>query len=170
MYSWRSDPNLSGTSDRDYLNQVILHLTDEINRSDCPSNHYFLRGNAHLDLGEFAQAARDYEEAIRLDPDNPVHRNNLGIALRYMEQFAEAIQAYSRAIELDPAYRDAYTNRGVAFADTGDLESAVRDFGRAINIDPEFWFAFSQRGLALWGLGRRSEAEADYERVRELRS
>lgn len=169
MYSWRGNPNLSGSSDRDYLSQIILHLTDEISRSNCPANHYFLRGNAYLDAGEFAEAARDYSSALEIDPSNAVYRNNLGIALRYMERFDEAITEYDQAIELDPEYRDAYTNRGVALADRGDLEMAVEDFGRAIAIDPEFWFAISQRGLALWALGRRAEAEADYARVRELR-
>lgn len=170
MYSWQGDPNLSGTSDRDYLNQVILHLTDEISRSENPANHYFLRGNAYLDAGAFAEAARDYSSAIELDSENPLYFNNLGLALRYMEQFDSAIEAYDRAVELDPEYRDAYTNRGVVLADRGDLEQAVEDFGRAISIDPAFWFAISQRGLALWALGKRSEAEADYARVRELRT
>ena len=170
MYSWRGDPSLSGTSDRDYLSQVILHLTDEITRSEDPANQYFLRGNAYLDTGDFAEASRDYSTALELDPENPVYNNNLGLSLRYMEQFDAAIEAYDRAIELDHEYRDAYTNRGVALADKGHLEMAVKDFGRAIAIDPEFWFAISQRGLALWALGKRSEAEADYARVSEIRS
>ena len=170
MYSWQGNPDLSGTSDRDYLNQVVLHLTDEISRSENPANEYFLRGNAYLDAGEFAEAARDYSSAIELDPANPVLFNNLGLALRYMEQFDAAVEAYDRAIELDPGYRDAFTNRGVVLADRGELTSAVEDFGRAIAIDPDFWFAISQRGLALWALGKRAEAEADYTRVRQLRS
>ena len=168
MYSWQGNPDLSGTSDRDYLNQVVLHLTDEISRSESPANEYFLRGNAYLDAGEFAEAARDYSSAIELDPANPVYFNNLGLALRYMEQFDAAVEAYDRAIVLDPGYRDAFTNRGVVLADRGELTSAVEDFGRAIAIDPDFWFAISQRGLALWALGKRAEAEADYARVRQL--
>ena len=170
MYSWQGDPNLSGTSDRDYLYQVVLHLTDEISRSGSPANEYFLRGNAYLDAGEFTEAARDFSSAIELNSANPVYYNNLGLALRYMERFDSAIEAYDRAIELDPEYRDAYTNRGVVLADKGDLDLAVSDFGRAIDLDPDFWFAISQRGLALWALGKRAEAEADYARVRELRS
>ena len=170
MYSWRGDPNLSGSSDRDYLSQIILHLTDEISRSASPVHQYFLRGNAYLDAGEFVEASQDYSAAIELNPEDPVFHNNLGIALRYMERFDDAIAAYDRAIELDPEYRDAYTNRGVALADRGDLELAIKDFGRAIELDPDFWFAISQRGLALWAVGRRSEAEADYAKVRELRA
>ena len=169
MYSWRGNPNLSGSSDGDYLGQIILHLTNEINRSDAPADCYFLRGNAYLDAGDFSEAVRDYASALERDPDNAVYHNNLGIALRYLERFDDAIAAYDRAIELDPEYRDAYTNRGVVHADKGDLELAVGDFDRAVAIDPEFWFAMSQRGLALWALGRREEAEADYARVKDLR-
>ena len=173
MYNWRGDPNLSGNGDRDYLGQIALHLTDEIDRSppDSPerARNYFLRGNAYLDAGDFASAERDYAAAISIAPDDAVYRNNLGIALRYQERFEDAIRAYDRAIELDPSYRDAYTNRGVAQADRGDLQAAVADFTRAIELDPDFWFAYAQRGLALWSLGRRQEAESDYARVSALR-
>ena len=99
MYSWRGDPNLSGSSDRDYLGQLILHLTEEISRSSSTANNYFLRGNAFLDSGDFSGAVRDYSAALELDPDNSVYHNNLGIALRYMERFDEAIGAYDRAID-----------------------------------------------------------------------
>ena len=173
MYNWRGDPNLSGNGDRDYLSQIALHLTDEIDRSppDSPerARNYFLRGNAYLDAGDFASAERDYAAALSIAPDDAVYRNNLGIALRYQERFEDAIRAYDRAIALDPTYRDAYTNRGVAQADRGDLEAAVTDFTRAIELDPDFWFAYAQRGLALWSLGRRQEAESDYARVSALR-
>ena len=173
MYSWRGNPNLSESGDRDYLSQIALHLTDEIDRSppDSPelARNRFLRGNAYLDAGDFASAERDYAAAIAIAPDDAVYHNNLALSLRYQERFDDAIRAYDRAIELDPSYRDAYTNRGVARADKGDLQAAVADFTRAIELDPDFWFAYAQRGLALWSLGRREEAEADYARVSALR-
>ena len=170
MYPWRGDPNLSIHSDRDYLSQVILHLTTEINnRPDC-ARSYFQRGNAYLDSGQFNEAIQDYSDAIDLDPSDPVLYNNRGIALRYMERFESAIEDYDRALSIDPRYRDALTNRGIAYADMGDLELAIQDFDRAIVLDPEFWFAYSQRGLARWGLGLRAEAEADYAMVRSLQS
>ena len=173
MYSWRGDPNLSASGDRDYLNQITLHLTDQIDRSPPGSperaRNHFLRGNAYLDAGDFASAERDYVDALVISPDDTATYNNLGLALRYQERFEDAIRAYDRAIALDPSYRDAYTNRGVARADKGELQTAVADFTRAIELDPDFWFAYAQRGLALWALGRRPEAEADYARVSALR-
>ena len=172
MYSWRGDPNLSGSSDRDYLSQITLYLTDQIDRSPPGSperaRNHFLRGNAYLDAGDFASAERDYAAALAISSDDTAIYNNLGLALRYQERFEDAIRAYDRAIDLDPSYRDAYTNRGVARADLGELETAVADFTRATELDSQFWFAFAQRGLALWALGRRSEAEDDYARVRAL--
>ena len=170
MYSWRGDPNLSMHSDRDYLRQVILHLTTEINNSPDCVRLYFQRGNAYLDSGQFGEAIQDYTDAIDLDPSDPVFYNNRGIALRYIERFDSAIENYDRALSIDPEYRDALTNRGIAYADRGDLEMAVRDFDRAIVLDPTFWFVYSQRGLVRWTLGLRAEAEADYAMVRRLQA
>ena len=106
MYSWRGDPNLSGSSDRDYLSQIALHLTDEIDSSPPDSSerarNLFLRGNAYLDAGDFASAERDYAAAIAIAPDDAPFHNNLGLALRYQERFDDAISAYNRAIELGP--------------------------------------------------------------------
>ena len=64
MYSWRLDPNLSGTSDLDYLGQLALHLTDEISRDPNSSELYFRRAGAYLDSGRFQDAIDDYTKAI----------------------------------------------------------------------------------------------------------
>ncbi len=170
MYSWRSNPNLSGVSDSEYLGQMVLHLTAEISRDLDSPRLYFLRGNAYLDAGRFRDAISDYTKALELSPFDAACYNNRGIARRYMEDFDTAIDDYDRALSIDPEYRDAYTNRGVAYADKGKLALAIHDFNRAIELDPEFWFTYGQRGLALWALGKREEAEADYAMVRTLQS
>ena len=87
MYSWRLDPNLSGTSDLDYLGQLALHLTDEISRSPNSSELYFRRANAYLDSGRFQDAIDDYTKAIDLSPLDAIFFNNRGIAHRYMGDF-----------------------------------------------------------------------------------
>ncbi len=174
VYNWRGDPNLSSTGDRDYLAQLILHLTNEIHSEPDSARVRFLRGNAYLDSGQFEDAVSDYSAAIEVadedDPQKAIFHNNRGIALRYLSRFDDAIRDYDHALRLDPRYRDALTNRGIARADTGDLTGAVDDFSAAIEVDSQSWYAYSQRGLVLWALGRRDEAEADYAAVRRLQT
>ena len=163
-----SDNDLSPTTDREYVADVISGLTDVISEEPNDGRVYLLRGNAYLDSGRFAAAVSDYARAIELDADNPTLHNNRGIAHRSLRDPDAAIADYDTALRLDPHYRDAYTNRGIAYADKGDLTRAIIDFSVAIDLDPESWHAFGQRGSALWELDRQAEAEQDYARASQI--
>lgn len=63
------------------------------------------------DMGKFAQLM---EEAISLDPNNPILFFNLGVVNQDQNKTEDAINYYKKAIELDPDYGDAYVNLAVA--------------------------------------------------------
>ena len=166
--NWRNDPNLSATSDRDYLSQLVLRLTEVIDANPEDQRTYFLRGNAYLDGGEYEAAIADYTRAVGLDSGDAVAYNNRGIAYRNKGDARTAIEDYTRAIELDPEYRDAYNNRGLALSDLGRYAEAVELYTKAIELDPGYWYAYNHRGLALWSLGDRDAAVRDYGKVAQL--
>ena len=166
--SWRNDPNLSATSDQDYLSQLVVGLTDAIDANPEDQRSYFLRGNAYLDGGDYEAAISDYTRAVGLDSGDAVAYNNKGIAHRSKGDPKTAIEDYTRAIELDPEYRDAYNNRGLALSDMGRYAEAVELYTKAIELDPGYWYAYNHRGLALWSLGDRDAAVRDYEKVAQL--
>lgn len=52
--------------------------------------------------GNYAEAVRCFDEAIRLDPDDASPWNNKGLAYDDQGNHAEAIRCYDEAMMLDP--------------------------------------------------------------------
>ena len=161
-------PDLSPISEYEYCEQVIQHLTAQLNADPQDVRTYVLRGNAYLDQRRFHLAIDDYTRALVLAPDAPIAYNNRGIAYRSLGDPARALADYRQALALDGTYRDAYNNLGLALSDLGDFAAAVQAYTQAITIDPYDWHAYNNRGLALWALRRRDEARRDYAKVKEL--
>lgn len=77
-------------------------------------------GNALVELGRFAQAAAEFREAVRLDPDYAEAYNNLGIALAEQGDMAPAVEAFRQAVRLDPANAESQSNLGSAVLQLGE--------------------------------------------------
>jgi tetratricopeptide (TPR) repeat protein len=108
-------------------------------------------------------AIRDYDEAIRLDPQNAVTFTQRGIAKRNLEDFAGAIRDYDEAIRLDPNYAIAYNSRGWSKYLLKDFTGAMDDLDEAIRLDPKFALAYNNRGLAKRNLEDYVGAIGDYD-------
>jgi Flp pilus assembly protein TadD len=72
-------------------------------------------GIIYRQTGKRAEAVAELEQAVQLNPQQPVFLNQLGIAYRQQGQFAKAREAYEKAIELDPGYPAPYLNLGILF-------------------------------------------------------
>lgn len=62
-------------------------------------------GNAHNffeGLGKTDEAIREYQAALRADPDDPALHQALALLLEKEGRFVEAITAYERFLELEP--------------------------------------------------------------------
>ena len=76
---------------------------------------YSNRGGAYFSLGDHARAIEDYDQALRLDPDDTVAYSNRGRAYDNLGEYRRAIQDYDQALRLDPGNAYAYTSRGAAY-------------------------------------------------------
>src|SRR5690242_6115764 len=112
------------------------------------SRLYNNRGVAYADKNDFAQATRDYDEALRRDPDNAVAYNNRGVALRRTRAYDLALRDLDNAIRLSPAYANAFMNRCDVYQNKGEYERAIEDCNQAIRLAPKDAVAFNARGNA----------------------
>jgi len=106
--------------------------------------------NKLLNLGDYQGAIKDFDEAIRLEPQNAVAYFNRGTAYLHqgiedlaskkfehaIEAFIEVVADYDEAIRLDPEYADAYGSRGAAYVYLEKYELAIQDYTEAIRIEP----------------------------------
>lgn len=95
---------------------------------------HFQAGLRAAQLGFPDQAAREFEEAAWLDPDNPDIQFNLGTAYLSMGMFEQALVNLSNAIRLNPEMVDAWGNRAVAHAALGEDDLCVADREEAVRL------------------------------------
>ncbi len=87
--------------------------------------------------GKFEKAAKQFEAALKKNPDMAEAHNNLGYSLRKQgaENFERSLSHYNRAIELNPHLSEAYMYRGVLHALMGNEEMALKDHGSLTKLN-----------------------------------
>ncbi len=123
-----------------------------------------LRGETLVRLGDFAEAARALEAAVRLEPRAAWPRTWLAEALLGLGRLEEARREVDRSLALDPGYPRGRALRATLSRLDCDYASAARDFGRA---GAESW-CLAWRGEALLRAGGLRPAARALERALAL--
>jgi TolB-like protein/Tfp pilus assembly protein PilF/predicted Ser/Thr protein kinase len=134
-------------------------------------------GEPHASLGlvhalfdfDFAASVREFEEAIRLNPNYATAHHWFGDSvLPALGQFDRANAEAKRALELDPLSVVNNTDAATVFWITGRYQEAVAQFRKALEMDPKNYTAHWQLGQALEGVGDLRGAIAAYEKATNL--
>lgn len=83
-----------------------------------------------------AASADQYREVVRLYPDTPDYRVQLGEQLIRAGNDEEAEREFERAIESNPLSAETHSGIGAAYLNAGRLHEAAPSFERATEIDP----------------------------------
>jgi tetratricopeptide (TPR) repeat protein len=123
------------------------------------SSDLAMRGNAHLDLGHFELAMRDYREAIEIYRVAP--SQHYPDALRFRAEayasvgrFAEAIEDLNELISQHEALV-GYCRRAYFLLKLGDYDRALSDYDEAIRRWPKEAAVYMERAKAY--VGRQDE-------------
>jgi tetratricopeptide (TPR) repeat protein len=123
---------------------------------------YRNRASAYVGKKVFALAVLDFDEAIKLSPQDPSAYSGRAAALFQQGQYDRAIADYTEQLRLNPRNERAFNQRGVARSRKGDAAAALADYDEAIKINPRYSVAHYNRGLMLGRLQRLDEAIAEY--------
>jgi tetratricopeptide (TPR) repeat protein len=118
-----------------YKKALTLNPSDERKAriENALSNAYVDRG---VDQKEASAELADYDEALRINPNNVVGLNNRGAVYTLKEEYDKAIQDLDLAIKLKPDYARAFRNRGDAYRGKGDRDRAIADYKQALSLNP----------------------------------
>ncbi len=96
--------------------------------------------------GDLDGAMADFNDAIRLNPDDSLALSDRGVLWREKGDIDRAIADFTAAIARNPLPRstvggrghvNVYANRGLAYWAKGDIEHALTDFDAAVGRDPQ---------------------------------
>lgn len=87
--------------------------------------------------GDLDGALKDYNESIRLDPNDYFAYNNRANALRDKGDLQGAVADFTTAIRLEPGYAAAFTNRARVHERLKDPAKARADYNAALAAPPK---------------------------------
>jgi len=94
-------------------------------------------GVIYRQAGKLPESAGELEQAVRLNPKQPLYFNQLGITYRQQGQFAKAKDAYERAISLDAGFAAPLLNLGILYdLYLWDVAQAADLYGRYLALTP----------------------------------
>lgn len=111
------------------------------------------------DPEKYEQAQLFADDAVRIEPDNPIARYYMATVFTYQGRYSEALEQYQRGIESDPANPDLHIGLAYNFYGTGSIPDALLSFEDAIAVDPDNAEAYDGRAYMYLQLGDAPLAE-----------
>ncbi|HJD56629.1 tetratricopeptide repeat protein [Candidatus Tisiphia endosymbiont of Ptychoptera albimana] len=145
-----------------FIGLVLITLSGCANRNKIVTNS--LDGCVHSEKGynlaeegKLEEAIKEYDLAIKYQPENPVNYYNKAIALAGLNKWQEAIKEYDLAIKYQPNNADAYNNKGIVLEKLGKWQDAIINYDLAIKHQPEI-VSHSNKARVLIRLGKWQES------------
>lgn len=95
------------------------------------------RGNVAFRANDYPTAIREYEDAIKRDPNNPAYHNNLAAALQKIGDFNGAKREVEKSLELDRTYVKAWAKKGDIEFFMKEYHKALDSYRAGLQIEPE---------------------------------
>ncbi|WP_425361237.1 tetratricopeptide repeat protein [Candidatus Tisiphia endosymbiont of Ceraclea dissimilis] len=125
-----------------FIGLVLITLSGCANRNKIVTNS--LDGCVHSEKGynlaeegKLEEAIKEYDLAIKYQPENSVNYYNKAIALAGLNKWQEAIKEYDLAIKYQPNNADAYNNKGIVLEKLGKWQEAIKECDLAIKYNPD---------------------------------
>ena len=98
---------------------------------------YYHRAQLHFILGEFADAAKDYQKSIDLDRDFIFSHIQLGVTQYKMGSIASSMATFRRCIKNFDKVPDVYNYYGELLLDQQKYQEAVEKFDTAVEMEKQ---------------------------------
>ena len=136
--------------------------------SQTTASDFIKSGNQKESVKDYKGAAKDFAQAVQLEPKNTEALYNLGFMNFEMKDYEAAIRNYDLAIEADTESVELFYSRGNAKFELRDYKGAIDDYGKALFLDPDDKECYYNRAIAKYNTGESESACKDLEMARKL--
>lgn len=126
---------------------------------------YILLGASLYWEGKVDDAVSEYNEALRLDPNNAMAYQLLGIASGWKGNVQEAQDYFLKANALDPNKADTHMNLGSTYTVQHNWDKALEHFRTSVDLAPREPLFHYQLGTLYEALGRDELAEESFKKA-----
>jgi tetratricopeptide (TPR) repeat protein len=148
---------------------IAASSTRNVNDQAAPD---YNRGQKNYEAGRFAQAVKDFAQAVKLDPQSPEAHYALARALTKTAKTAAAIDTFKQLLNLNPADELkiwSYYLMGGAYSDLGQYKEAIENYREAIKLKPDLSKPYYNLGLAYVASNRVADAVAEFQQAVQLK-
>src|SRR6185369_11681590 len=133
--------------------------TNDTEQSDLDkATDHLNRGTELLAQGKIDEAIAQYQEAVRLSPEDEDMHYNLALALGKQGNRTLAKEHYLEALRIYPDYTEAHNNFGNLLVAEGKYDEAIEHFKAALKLAPDNASAQNNLGTALARQGNAAQA------------
>jgi len=152
---------------RVWQNNFVLWSTTVQSSPDSPIARGGL-GMAYLERGRLDEAREQFEEAIKLLPDDNRSYYNLGLVYHKKGQLKKALEYFSRSVSLNPASMRAHYNLATIYLQQRKWDLAIRHYVKVNELDPETAMAHYNLGMAYAMQGKLNPAVSAWQKALQL--
>ena len=131
------------------LQEAVEQLNRIIEGNSSNARAFNTRGVAYLEMKNYDNADLDFEQAMRLDPNNYQPYFNRATSKGEQGRWDDALADINKAVQLQPDTSENYAKRGIILAATGRLQDALKDFDKVILMKSADFNAVYNRGNLL---------------------
>jgi Tfp pilus assembly protein PilF len=135
------------------------------NNVNARSRTAFVNGQKYLERGEIADAAKQFENAVRIQKKNASAVTYLGVVYDIEGKTDDAKNQFTIAQNIFNDRRQYLMTLGQAYETSNNIPKAEETYNLLIKTSPNFEDAYYARGVIYENQGKSAEAAADYQKA-----
>ena len=129
--------------------------------------HNLLGNFLFFNQQNYERAISSYRTAIAINPDFATPYNNLGYALRQVDDYEGAEKAFQRYTELIPDQPNPYDSYAELLMRMGRYDESIAGYEEALAIDPNFVASYVGIGNNQMFMGQFEEARSTFSKIED---
>ena len=122
-------------------------------------------GEIHRKKGEFDEAIKNYDAAIKLDSENIFALTNRADSFCQKQEFERAAADFNEVLRQKPDYDFLYEKRGYCLEKQNKLDEALADYDKALTLDKDETWTYFRRGVVRLFRNELEKAVDDFNEV-----